>query len=144
MSRILLMVLFLVWLAWPGEQRWSVAEQWPWLVLFIGFYVFLVVLLGLWSRVLARRIDATNFQQSVRRFNHTMFAARLLVMGPPGGDVSGLLRGTRGTILFDLGASKRHAAPVRPRLSVEGAKRSVESDHLRRTPGRIRPMARRS
>src|SRR2546421_4810537 len=73
------MVLFLVWLAWPGEQRWSVAEQWPWLVLFIGFYVFLVVLLGLWSRVLARRIDATNFQQSVRRFNHTMFAARLSV-----------------------------------------------------------------
>jgi Zn-dependent protease with chaperone function len=78
-SRILLLVLFLVWLAWPGDQQWSAAEQWPWLVLFIGFYVLLVVLLGMWSRLLARRVTAHNFHQGVRRFNQTMFAARLVV-----------------------------------------------------------------
>ncbi|HEX5244063.1 MAG TPA: hypothetical protein VFW23_12435, partial [Tepidisphaeraceae bacterium] len=70
MSRILLLVLFLVWLAWPGDQQWSIAQQWPWLLLFIGFYVLLVILLGLWSRVLARQSDSANFHQKVRRFNH--------------------------------------------------------------------------
>jgi STE24 endopeptidase len=78
-SRILLLVLFLVWLAWPGDQQWSIAQQWPWLLLFIGFYVLLVILLGLWSRVLARRSDSANFHQNVRRFNYTMFAARIIV-----------------------------------------------------------------
>jgi STE24 endopeptidase len=66
-------------MAWPGDQHWSIARQWPWLVLFIGVYVLLVVLMGTWSRMLARRVATSNFHRSLRRFNQTMFVARLIV-----------------------------------------------------------------
>jgi STE24 endopeptidase len=66
-------------MAWPGDQHRSVAPQWPWLMLFIGGYVTLVVLMGAWSRMLARRVATRNFQRNLRRFNQTMFAARLMV-----------------------------------------------------------------
>lgn len=66
-------------MAWPGDQHWSVASQWPWLLLFIGGYALLVILMGAWSRMLARRVATSNFHRSLRRFNQTMFAARLMV-----------------------------------------------------------------
>lgn len=55
------------------------AHLWPDLVLFFSFYLLLVLILGLWSRSLARRVAADNFHRSVRIFNHVMFAARLMV-----------------------------------------------------------------
>ncbi|MDB4872426.1 MAG: Zn-dependent protease with chaperone function [Gemmatimonadales bacterium] len=61
----------------PGPQP-GVAV-WPNLVLFLGFYALLVLLLGLWSRVLARRVAASNFHKSLRRFNNVMLIARLMV-----------------------------------------------------------------
>ncbi|HWE96969.1 MAG TPA: M48 family metallopeptidase [Tepidisphaeraceae bacterium] len=78
MSRLLLLVLFVVWMAGPPGPQPAVSV-WPNLVLFIGFYVLLVLLLGLWSRVLARRVAASNFHRSLRRFNQVMLAARLMV-----------------------------------------------------------------
>jgi Zn-dependent protease with chaperone function len=69
--------LFFIWMTEPSDS--SARVGWADLLLFFSFYVFLVVMLGLWSRLLARRVAADNFHRSVRRFNKVMFAARLMV-----------------------------------------------------------------
>ena len=65
MSRILLLVLFLIWMAGPPMPQ-SPGESWPNLLLFFSFYAMLVLLLGLWSRSLARRVASDNFHRSLR------------------------------------------------------------------------------
>ncbi len=61
----------------PAGQSFD--ALWPNLLLFFGFYAVLVVMLGLWSRVLARRAGTGTFHRSLRRFNQAMFVARLMV-----------------------------------------------------------------
>ena len=46
---------------------------------FFAFYLLLVLVMGLWSRLLARRIAATNIQRSLRRYNRMVVVARLMV-----------------------------------------------------------------
>lgn len=55
------------------------AELWPDLLVFFSFYAGLVLLLGLWSRALARQAGGEGFHRRMRRFNQVMFAARLIV-----------------------------------------------------------------
>ena len=54
-------------------------ESWPNLLLFFSFYAALVLMLGLWSRALARRVAADNFHRSLRLFNKVMFGARVMI-----------------------------------------------------------------
>lgn len=79
-SRLLLIFVFVIWLTgWAGAESRASSVDWAGCLAFVSFYVLLVMLLGLWSRLLARRVGAENFQRSLRRFNRTMFAARLMV-----------------------------------------------------------------
>ncbi len=103
-SRILLLLVFLLWMAWtpqrpapaPGAASPSAAtavarvasqpdvmqvisDARVGLLAFFGFYVLLVVVMRLWSRLLARRVTNLNVSGSLRRFNKMMFVARLFV-----------------------------------------------------------------
>jgi len=77
-SRILLLALFFIWMAVPPPVQ-SHAELLPNLLVFFSLYLAMILVLGLWSRTLARQVAADNFHRSLRRFNHVMFAARLMV-----------------------------------------------------------------
>src|SRR5436305_5124508 len=76
MSRLLLLVIFAVWMMAdtaarpPGEPRGSDA------LAFLGVYAALIVAMGAWSRLLARGIGNDNLQSSLKRFNRTMNVAR--------------------------------------------------------------------
>ena len=84
MSRILLLLLFVLWMAWtsapsqsPTAAERAVPELLPGVVTFVSFYALMVLVLGLWSRLLAARVAADNFRRSLRRYNATLLAARL-------------------------------------------------------------------
>jgi len=46
---------------------------------FFGFYVLLILMMGLWSRALAKRVAAFNAHLSMRRFHKMMSFARMMV-----------------------------------------------------------------
>jgi STE24 endopeptidase len=77
-SRILLLVLVFIWMAGSPEPSPS-RDGWVDVSLFLGFYAALVLMLGIWSRMLARRVAGENFHRSVRWFNKVMLAARIVV-----------------------------------------------------------------
>ena len=112
MSRILLLLLFVFWMAWksatdlPAPQGDRLRGS----VTFVSFYALLVLVMGLWSRLLAQRIAADNFRRSLRRYNHTLLFARAMIPAwfgigvfalGWGGVVQGVL-GTRLTREFEL------------------------------------------
>ncbi len=79
MSRILILIIFLIWLAWdpaapPPPPHTAFA-----IPIFLAFYGILVLLMGIYARLLARRVSASNFDRSLRRFHFTMDAARILI-----------------------------------------------------------------
>jgi STE24 endopeptidase len=102
-SRILLLLIFLLWMAWTpktpvgvagaaqaaaGVQphgtagsipAWMAADPRLGLATFFGFYVILLGVTRLWSRVLARRVTSANLDRSLRRFGKFMLAARFMV-----------------------------------------------------------------
>lgn len=88
MSRILLLFVFLLWMSATQDPRpagnLSVGGVWPSqgmpVALFLWFYVFLVVGMGLWARSLARRVALPNLHRRLQLFNTSMFAARVLVV----------------------------------------------------------------
>jgi Zn-dependent protease with chaperone function len=47
--------------------------------IFLGFYAFMLGVMRLWSRVLARGVTSDNVDRSLRRFSKVMLVARLLV-----------------------------------------------------------------
>ena len=79
MSRFLLLLLFLIWMAWRPEEAVSGPGAGINLTLFVGMYALLIVMLGMWSRLLARRVGSTKFRKSLRYFNRVMFGAQLFV-----------------------------------------------------------------
>jgi STE24 endopeptidase len=56
-----------------------VSELLPGAVTFISFYVLMVLVMGLWSRLLTQRVAADNFRRSLRRYNFTLLAMRAAV-----------------------------------------------------------------
>jgi len=79
-SRILLLIPFIVWMAWPmGDTARAVPRLWQGTALFLGGYVALVGLMGLWSRMLVYRAVGINLAPKFRRFHRGMFAARAMV-----------------------------------------------------------------
>ena len=80
MSRILVLLMFVFWLAWkPEYSRAAVLGQSASTAIFLGGYALLVLGTGLWSRWLARRMTAPNFGRSLDRFNRVMFVARIII-----------------------------------------------------------------
>ena len=84
MSRILLLLIFLLWMGCraeggEGAGRDGLLEVGARTAVFLGFYALLVVVMRVWSVLLARRVDGDNFQRSLRRFNFVMLIARGLV-----------------------------------------------------------------
>lgn len=79
MSRFLLLLLFLIWMAWRAEAAAPTAVQTVDLALFFGLYLFLIGMLGMWSRLLARRLQLIRLERAIRYFNRIMFAARTFV-----------------------------------------------------------------
>ena len=82
MTRFLVLFLFLIWMAWrpDGAPRPISALLNSQLVLFFGFYLFLIGTLALWSRLLARRVRGTALHRQMRYFDRVIFASRLMVL----------------------------------------------------------------
>lgn len=88
MSRILLLLVFMIWMAWSPSHPaappalplgpYTTSPVTP-LLLFLGGYVALVLLMGGWSRLVARRVGSDGLHRSVRRFNRAMDVARAVV-----------------------------------------------------------------
>ena len=79
MSRFLILFLFLIWTAWPGTDRPISSVPWRETGLFLGVFVLIVLLLGVWSRVLARHVTGANLHRSIKHFNKAIFAARMAI-----------------------------------------------------------------
>ena len=80
MSRILILLMFVFWLAWKPADSWPpIIGVAPSLAVFLGVYAALVLGTGAWSRRLSDRIAAPNFNRSLARFNRIMFVARIFV-----------------------------------------------------------------
>lgn len=78
-SRFIILFLFLIWTAWPGDGGREAPLAWGETGLFLGVFALIVLALGVWSRTLARRVTGRNLHRSVKRFNRAVFAARLAV-----------------------------------------------------------------
>ncbi len=79
MSRILILIVFLIWLAWDPSSPPAAPTSPLAVPFFLGFYGLLVLLMGLYARLLARRVNADNFDRNLRRFHFVMDAARILI-----------------------------------------------------------------
>jgi STE24 endopeptidase len=78
-TRILILILFILWLAWDPSQSIAAAPFWLAVPIFFGGYLLLVIGTGVWGRFVARRVAAFNFHQLLRKFNITMDVARILI-----------------------------------------------------------------
>lgn len=80
MSRILILLMFVFWLAWKPEYGFApILGPGASLALFLGVYALEVVGTGLWCRWRMRRLEPANFDRTVHRLNAVMFAARLFI-----------------------------------------------------------------
>jgi STE24 endopeptidase len=78
-SRILILIPFLAWLAWTGTESADAGGLMPGLWTFFGFYALLILAMGWWGRWLARRVARQNFLRTLKRYNHVVFAGRLII-----------------------------------------------------------------
>src|SRR5437763_502503 len=80
MSRVLLLIFFLLWMA-----PWSANDHPQWVppaqgvILFFAGLAILVLAMAVWSRRLARKVLAGNVQQSTKRFTKAMSFARMMI-----------------------------------------------------------------
>ena len=82
MSRILLLLIFLLWMAWTPEASASVggvADRPLGPAVFLGFYGLLVLVMRLWSGLLARRITHGNLGRTLRGYGRVLLVARFMV-----------------------------------------------------------------
>src|SRR4051812_32720898 len=80
MSRVLLLIFFLLWMA-----PWSATDHPQWvppaqgvLIFFAGLAI-LVLGMAVWARRLARRVIGGNLLQSTKRFTKAMSGARMII-----------------------------------------------------------------
>ncbi len=78
MSRVLLLILFLLWLS-AGDAVPPLASPAIELTLFFGGFIALILIMGLWSRVLTRRLSNRNLHAVLHRFNRAMGMARMMI-----------------------------------------------------------------
>ena len=79
MSRILLLLIFVLWMAAPGYAQRPARDAWIGVAIFLGYYVLLVLVMGVWGRLLARRVSSGNLRRSLRRYNYTLLVARAMI-----------------------------------------------------------------
>jgi STE24 endopeptidase len=78
-SRFLLLFLFLIWMAWRADGETPAPVRANELALFFGFFLVMVGMLGLWSRLLARRVGRVLLDRAVPYFNRVSLAAKFAV-----------------------------------------------------------------
>jgi STE24 endopeptidase len=78
-SRILLLLIFVFWMAAPGYAQPPAQDAWMGVAIFLGYYVLLVLVMGVWGRLLARRVSRGNLRRSLRRYNYTLLVARAMI-----------------------------------------------------------------
>lgn len=80
MSRVLILLMFVFWLAWrPGYDIHSGLSAGAGLAVFLGAYLALVLATGIWSRLLVRRLSRPNLHRSLVRLNRVTFVARVFI-----------------------------------------------------------------
>lgn len=80
MSLILLLLIVILWMAsQTGVALSEPTDLRAGLTGFFGFYVLLILTMGLWSRAVAKRVAAFNAHLSLRRFHKMMLYARVAV-----------------------------------------------------------------
>lgn len=79
MSLILLLLVIILWMAGQAADPIRPRNLQAGLVGFFGFYALLVLIMGVWSRSLARRVRQPNVELGMRRFHHMMTFARLMI-----------------------------------------------------------------
>ena len=79
MSRILLLAVFFVWIAWYPALAAPVTAPQVGVLIFLSGFAAIIVFLGLWSRWTSGRISSANFHQSLGRFNKFMAVGRVMV-----------------------------------------------------------------
>jgi STE24 endopeptidase len=78
-SRILLILIFVFWMAAPEYAQPPARGAWVGVAIFLGYYVLLVLVMGVWGRLLARRVSAGNLRRSLRRYHGTLLVARTMI-----------------------------------------------------------------
>jgi STE24 endopeptidase len=78
MSRFLPLVIFVIWMSSPPAPRGYLPAT-EGVVFFIGIYVALTLYLAVWSRQVARRMHLGGIQRRLRRFNQTVYIARMFI-----------------------------------------------------------------
>jgi STE24 endopeptidase len=78
-SRILLLLIFVLWMAAPQYAQRPAHDAWIGVAVFLGYYLLLVLVMGVWGRLLARRVSAGNLRRNLRRFNYTLLVARAMI-----------------------------------------------------------------
>jgi STE24 endopeptidase len=79
MSRFLPLLVFVIWMSSPAAPAaGGISPLWG-CAIFLGFHAIPVALLALWSRRVASTAHFDPIQQRLRRFNATLYIARLLV-----------------------------------------------------------------
>ena len=79
-SRFLILFLFLIWMAWRADPDQRGDTSGLSIGLFFGFYAFAVGILGLWSRLIARRVQGTGLRHRVHFFDNVIFGAKIGVL----------------------------------------------------------------
>jgi STE24 endopeptidase len=78
-SRILLLLIFVLWMAAPQYAQRPGQDAWVGVAIFLGYYVLLVLVMGVWGRLLARRVSTGNLRRNLRRFHVTLLVARAMI-----------------------------------------------------------------
>jgi STE24 endopeptidase len=81
MSRFLLMLVFVAWMSFGAPVAAVDHGAIAGCAEFLGGYALLVLIAGVWSRRLARRVDYENFAANLKQFNRAISLARLAVVG---------------------------------------------------------------
>ena len=69
MSRVLLMVLFVLWMSWRPQSAAHGEDLGTRLAIFGGGYALIVMALATWSHRLARQVVNDQLHKAVNRFN---------------------------------------------------------------------------
>jgi STE24 endopeptidase len=78
-SRFLLLLLFLIWMAWRADAGPRATVYLTDIALFFGLYLLMIGMLATWARLLAARLPGVRLERAMRYFNRVMFAARAFV-----------------------------------------------------------------
>jgi len=78
-SRILLLIILVLWMARSAGHPIGQFPAPELLTTFLGGFALIVLFMGVWSRVLARRVTGQNLHASVARFTRAMYVARMMI-----------------------------------------------------------------